>query len=75
MSALHFACCAGSAEVLTTVLRYNPNINARDIVGRTPIHLAAANGHIHAITTLMGIPGIQVDILSTGNETPLMKAI
>ena len=44
-------------------------------MGRTALHIAAGAGNFNAIFILVQCNGIDIDALSLGKETPLMKAI
>jgi ankyrin repeat protein len=53
MTALHWASRAGFAEfvsILTT--KYRANVLAKDVYGRTPLHLAVAKKHTECIIRL-----------------------
>lgn len=45
-TALHWACYTGSENVLNFLLAMNPEINAQDNDGYTPLHLAVISGII-----------------------------
>ena len=44
-------------------------------MGRRALHLAAASGNVSGMSLLLQYPGIQIDPVSAGLETPLMRAI
>ena len=44
-------------------------------MGRTPLHIAAGAGNSDAIFILVQCNGIEIEYMSLGNETPLMKAV
>ncbi len=75
MTALHFAAGHGNLEILQILLQEGAEINFKDINGRSPLHLAASSGNMDAINLLLVCPGIEIDAKSSGNDTPLMKAI
>ena len=75
MTALHFACTNKDYRALHRLLQWNANPNHPDSMGRTPLHIAAGSGNFNAIFLLLQCDNIQVDALSLGLETPLMKAI
>jgi ankyrin repeat protein len=43
-------------------------------VGATPLHIAASDGDIDAVTALLSIPGLPVNVRDRDGETPLMVA-
>ena len=52
----------------------NKGINIPDILGRTPLHQAAAKGDLQIIECLIRF-GADVNAMTISGETPLMKAI
>ncbi len=75
MTALHFASTLDNYHVLHRLLQWNANPNQPDSMGRTSLHIAAGAGKYNAIYILLQCDNIQVDALSLGLETPLMKAV
>ena len=75
MTALHFASTNQNYHVLHRLLQWNASPNQPDSMGRTALHIAAGSGNFNAIYLLLQCDQIQVDSLSLGLETPLMKAI
>jgi len=93
MSALSLACSLGeeteahkpyNLKLVSTILKYNPDINQKDDWGRTPLHLACNSGNLTAVNTLIAIgvssddepmaQTLDLNAQSLGGETPLMKA-
>lgn len=71
MSAVH-----DKIDVLNFLLQKHKakcDINARDKLGRTALHHAAANGHVDIAKVLLA-NGADVNARSNGNETPLIRA-
>lgn len=61
-------------EIIKIVLEHpNTNLEAVDMLGRTAMHYAAANGNIEAIKQLLD-KGAQINSHNNAGETPLMKA-
>eukprot|EP00347_Sterkiella_histriomuscorum_P022822 403337019 len=75
MTALHFACSHSTKEVINTILSFHPNINSRDYLGRTPLHMAMASNNSDAVEILLLQPNIDLNSQSIGGETPLFKGI
>ena len=46
MNALHLASSVGTVEIMQTVLELNANPNAKDSIGRTPLHFACKRGSL-----------------------------
>ncbi len=63
-------------EVLKELLRHGSNVNIKDKHGRTALFWAVNQGNLEAVTLLMKIPGIQVNIQENREGlTPLMRAV
>lgn len=75
LTCLHLAASNQNENVINLILQYNPNINYRDTLGRTPLHMAAGSGNEKGMQILLNKPGIDVNALSNGRETPLMRAV
>ena len=61
-------------ELCVNESRENKGINIPDILGRTPLHQAAAKGDLEIIECLIKF-GADVNAKTISGETPLMKAI
>lgn len=46
-------------------------VNAQDKYGHTPLHRAAAQGHISAVSLLLRDPHIAVNVADRQGDTPL----
>ena len=53
MNALHLASSVGSVEIMQTVLEMNADPNAKDSIGRTPLHLACKRGSLDHFNILI----------------------
>lgn len=69
-----YACKEGCLSSKTPALRYIRDINVRDEKGSTGLLLAAENGHLEAVKTLLTIPSINVECLDEHGFTPLQRA-
>jgi ankyrin repeat protein len=58
--ALSLAAGEGSLRAIKTLCQCDANIDVADILGLTPLHMAAANGHADAIVTLLELGASQV---------------
>ncbi|QQR49178.1 ankyrin repeat domain-containing protein [bacterium] len=68
---LHATAAQGLAPALTLFIKTNPNdINIKDSDGFTPLHFAAARGHLACVTVLLNAHA-NVNTQSDTGETPL----
>ena len=88
LTALHFAVQMNRKKVILLLCKLmtfsqndslnndegNRGINIPDILGRTPLHQAAAKGDLQIIDCLIRF-GADVNAMTISGETPLMKAI
>ena len=75
-----FAATNSKTEILEIIFGFSPNLNARDSMGRTPLHLICSSGKIENFQLLVSkiLEGEQRHLLfarSVGGITPLMSAI
>ena len=63
------------SEQLQTILELNPNVNARDNLGRTALHFACRAGNIDNFNILAAIEDIELDPATTTGVTPIMNAV
>ena len=75
MTCMMHCAANGSKEMLECILKYGPNINQRDTVGRTALHYAARAKNIKAIEVMCQLPNIELDAMTVGGMTPLMFAV
>lgn len=59
---------------VTAMLESGANPAARDLHGATPLHLAAAHGHVDAVKTLVIRGGADMEATDTGGRTPMHYA-
>lgn len=55
------------------LLHLNADVNAQDCFQRSPLHLAAANGHAEVLSLLLHASA-HIDAQTSGGDTALMKA-
>lgn len=51
------------------------DINCRDILGNTPLHLAVSGGWVNYVDLILGAPLCDVDIQNNRGDTPLHLAV
>ncbi|KAK2025634.1 ankyrin [Colletotrichum zoysiae] len=74
-TALHWACVAKDVEIVRILLDHGAPIEARDIIGRTPIWEAASVPDSHEILALLIERGAEIDSRDDGYaRTPLHLA-
>jgi ankyrin repeat protein len=80
-TALHIAASEGAHEIVRILVRKNANVNRRNKVGRTPLHMAAnptpawSNGDDKACAqSLLGF-GAEINAIDCRERTPLYEAV
>eukprot|EP00959_Pyramimonas_sp_CCMP1952_P444374 9303895-Pyramimonas_sp.AAC.1 len=64
----------GDLPLITLICTHGGNPNAMDYDNRTCLHLAASEGQVRVVDYLMGLPGIDVNVLDRMGGTPLDDA-
>lgn len=54
VTALHKACMYGEQQIVEVLIERGAKVDVRDVGGRTPLMLAATNGHVGLLRTLLG---------------------
>ncbi|KDO20629.1 hypothetical protein SPRG_12986 [Saprolegnia parasitica CBS 223.65] len=70
-SIVHAAAEGGHLRTLQALLVAGGDMRATDIVGATPLHLAAANGHVAIVQYLAEMMHMPLDVTTQSGETPL----
>ena len=75
-SVFYSACSEGNGDMAKEVFVKNPTLNPnwspRD--GWTALHAAAYNGHANTVEFLLKLPGIDVNSVTGGRDTPFLLA-
>ncbi|CAI7904234.1 unnamed protein product, partial [Closterium sp. NIES-53] len=67
---------SGRADQLVDLLTTTPSLaHCHDYNGRTPLHVAAAHGHVSCINAILKCNGVEVNALDRGGSTPLLEAV
>lgn len=76
-TALHVAAAAGLDSIVELLLEFGAQTDAIDAAGDIPLHLAAKNGKLDAVKSLLSRPQGEAVINATNNEnlTPLVQAV
>ena len=62
-------------DVLIRILQANPDVNQKDNIHRTALHLACRAGRLLIVRVLLQVEGIDTDLRTVGGDTPLMYAV
>lgn len=73
-SALHMAAAAASESLVREILKRGAQVNAINVAGETPLHLAARRGSVPVVEVLLSIEVVRVDALDLAGSSPLMLA-
>ncbi|XP_065224497.1 uncharacterized protein LOC135848509 [Planococcus citri] len=73
-SALHFASCGPSLEIVNFILDQNLDVDVKDADGQNPLHVAAANGRKNIVEFFITKAGISANTPDSFLRTPLQVA-
>ena len=62
-------------ESVSKILALNPNIDARDSLGRTALHFACRAGNLDTCSLIVDHDDVDVDAVTHSGVTPLMCAV
>ncbi|CAM9687063.1 unnamed protein product [Ectocarpus sp. 4 AP-2014] len=71
--AIHLACYAGSADMVSLLARRGADVSAGDKWGASPLHRACLEGHLEAARAVLDA-GAEVDSRDSWKNTPLHRA-
>jgi Ankyrin repeats (3 copies)/Ankyrin repeat len=74
-STLHEAAATGNAATVRALLDRGMPVDLRDVLGATPLHLAAARPDGSDVLRLLLNRGAEVDAVDHGGDTPFYRAI
>lgn len=70
---LHIASECGFLEIVQLLIKYNSNVNLRNVAGMTPLFLAVRENHLEVAKVLLESKA-DVDYPTNTTRTPLMEA-
>lgn len=72
---LHLCCQWGLEQVVQTLIEHGADVNAKDVEGKTPVHVAIQNQHSQIISLLLCHPNIDLNIRDKKGLTPFATAL
>ncbi|KAK9304700.1 hypothetical protein QLX08_004104 [Tetragonisca angustula] len=72
---LHLCCQWGLEQVVQTLIEHGADVNARDVEGKTPVHVAIQNQHSQIISLLLCHPSIDLNKRDKKGLTPFATAL
>ncbi|CAL7948855.1 unnamed protein product [Xylocopa violacea] len=72
---LHLCCQWGLEQVVQTLIEHSADVNARDVEGKTPVHVAIQNQHSQIISLLLCHPSIDLNKRDKKGLTPFATAL
>ncbi len=75
LPALHLSIIRDKKDIFNTLLQLDLDLNALDMLGRTPLMVAIAYGDIYYVNRLMNNKKIKLDIVDNNNESIHFSAV
>lgn len=75
MTPLHLACSWGQEKVVAALVEQKCELNAQDVDGNTPLHLAIYNQHATIIEILIRQPNIDLKMKNNAGQSPFAAAL
>ena len=73
-NALHFAANEGHEHITQELINRNIDLECRSTIERTPLHIAAARGHVNICKLLIDQMMVDRNCLDSSENTPLHLA-
>ncbi|GHM58550.1 MAG: hypothetical protein sL5_09020 [Candidatus Mesenet longicola] len=74
-SLLHLAAAIGEVKAVRYLIEKGVDVNLRNALHHTPLHLAAGAGHKNIVEILVKEGGAEIDVFDARNQTPLHYAV
>lgn len=74
-SLLHLAAAVDEAQAVRYLIERGIDVNSRNALHHTPLHLAAGEGHTNIAQILVEEGGAEIDVFDARNLTPLHYAV
>lgn len=74
-SPLHLACTWGMENVVEALIEHNANINAQDVEGKSPLHVAIINQHPKIISLVLSCKAVDLSLRDKKGQTPFTIAM
>lgn len=72
---LHLACTWGMENVVEALLEHKANINAQDMEGKSPLHVAIINQHPGIISLVLSCKSVDLSLRDKKGQTPFTIAM
>lgn len=72
---MHIAARKNMKAIVTLILKHDVPVNAQDLKGNTPLHLAASKGYNDVVQLLVENDQIQLNMSNNEGFTPLHLAV